>query len=143
MASVVEDVASASNVHHFQVQSYDISLVLDLDKQHACGSVKVQVNRTQEASKTLILDSYHLNIHRVTVCSSNETLPFKIEPFTGFGSALHIDTKTVEGNSFELEIEYSTVRFQNSSLLCGISSLDLRLECRIPHREMKDLPFAG
>eukprot|EP01138_Halocafeteria_seosinensis_P015586 gb/GECG01015906.1/.p1 GENE.gb/GECG01015906.1/~~gb/GECG01015906.1/.p1 ORF type:complete len:122 (+),score=12.01 gb/GECG01015906.1/:1-366(+) len=64
------DVASASNLDQFQAHSYDISLVLDLEQQRANGYIKIIMERRvkgdPDSEKVMVLDSHHLDIHRVT-----------------------------------------------------------------------------
>ena len=64
------DVASASNLDQFQAHAYYVGLVLDLEQQHANGCIKMILERRVKgdpnSEKNLILDTHHLDIHRVT-----------------------------------------------------------------------------
>nr|CAH7753787.1 unnamed protein product [Callosobruchus chinensis] len=86
-----------------------INLNVNFHTKILAGYVTLDVNKTDDSAKELILDTLKLNISSVYDAENEEKLEFKLdEEIPEYGSKLTIQLPNKESNSYKIGVKYET-----------------------------------
>lgn len=112
------DVASASNFRDFQLRHFHLDLKLNFAVKEMSGWLVLDLVPVQPGVQTLVLDSHpSLLIHAVdwkvpgSGLDHPSSLTFRVDPFTDFGSSLHISLPAgtaKPGRPVQITVRYTT-----------------------------------